>query len=55
MEIINAHKREAEIMKTLDHPNIVKLFDYFHDPTLGEHYNAMSYIEGIDVLEFLAS
>lgn len=55
MEIINAHKTEAETMAPLSHPNIVKNYDYFHDPTKGEIYNIMEYVEGMDVLEYLAA
>ncbi len=36
--------REAEVLKRLAHPNIVKVYDYKAEP--GEHYIAMEYLDG---------
>ena len=36
-------KREAGILKTLDHPNIIKLYDFFISPT--SIYLVLEYVE----------
>ncbi|MFC1736857.1 serine/threonine protein kinase, partial [Candidatus Hydrogenedentota bacterium] len=43
--------REARIMATLKHPNIVEIFDISSD--LGYHYFSMSYIEGESLAGFV--
>lgn len=38
---------EAEVLKNLDHPNIVKFIDFFVE--LGKPYLVMEYVEGMDI------
>lgn len=40
---------EVEILKTLDHPNIVKVFEYFEDDC--NYYIVMEYCEGGDLFD----
>jgi hypothetical protein len=50
-EIVKAFRREADLLKRLDHPNIVKVHDYFQ---LGErHYIVMDLVQGQTLNEML--
>ena len=40
-------KRECELLSKLDHPNIVRVHDYFLEG--GRHYLVMQHVEGIDL------
>ena len=42
---------EVEILKSLDHPNILKVFEYFEDPT--RYYIVMEFCKGGDVFDKL--
>ena len=39
----------------LNHPNIVKAYEYFDNPTKGEVHLIMQYVDGMEVLDHLAS
>jgi len=43
--------REAEVLRRLAHPNIVKVFDYKAEP--GEHYIAMEFLDGHSLEQLL--
>jgi len=43
-EYIQIHKQEYEIMKQLDHPNVVKVFDLLHDELRGQLIMIMEYV-----------
>ncbi|XP_024397441.1 serine/threonine-protein kinase GRIK1 isoform X2 [Physcomitrium patens] len=43
--------REVSIMKRLDHPNIVKLFEVIDDPHSDNIYLVLSYVEGNRIFE----
>jgi serine/threonine protein kinase len=43
--------REVEIMRTIDHPNIVKLYDFFEDEE--KFYVVLEYIPGGELFERL--
>ena len=45
-------KKEFEISRSLDHPNIVKTIDFRHIPDLGDCI-VMEYIEGLTLTEFI--
>ena len=44
-------KREASIMMDISHPNIVHMYDYFHDS--GSPYIVMEYIDGYSLSELI--
>src|SRR5262245_54797047 len=46
-------QREARIVAELDHPNIVKIFEFEKDPEKGFYYIVMEYIEGGSVARIL--
>lgn len=46
-EIKRLFKREAELLATLDHPRIVKVYDYFIESD--RHYLLMQFINGINL------
>lgn len=48
--IVNDFQREAQILASLDHPNIPKVVDYFNEA--GRYYLVMEYVTG-DTLEAL--
>jgi hypothetical protein len=41
--------REAEVVSKLQHPNIVRLFDFGEDAEAGTHYMVMEYLGGKDL------
>jgi len=45
--VLKRYRREAQATATLDHPNIVHLYDA--DETAGRHYMAMEYVDGSDL------
>jgi calcium-dependent protein kinase len=45
--------QEVEILKSLDHPNIIKVFEYFEDPY--NYYIVMEYCQGGDLFGHLLS
>lgn len=44
---------EVEILKTLDHPNVVKVFEYFEDDS--NYYIVMELIQGCDLYSYIES
>ena len=44
---------EVEILKTLDHPNVVKVYEYFEDDQ--QYYIVMEYCDGGDVFDKIES
>ncbi len=52
-EIERLFKREAELLAKLDHPRIVKIYDYFVEE--GRHYLLMPFVEGNNLRTVVAS
>jgi serine/threonine protein kinase len=50
-DVIALFKREAELLATLDHPNLVKVSDLFQEE--GRHYMVMEFIDGQTLLAML--
>lgn len=46
-------QRELEVLKTLDHPNIIKFYETYHDK-MYIHF-VMEYCEGGDLFEYVAN
>ena len=44
---------EIAVMKQLDHPNVVKLYQYYYDKSSGNMYLIMEYCEGGSILDVL--
>ncbi|MBW8012804.1 MAG: protein kinase [Chloroflexi bacterium] len=51
-EILERFQREGELLRQLNHPNIVKLLDSVEYD--GIHYLVMEYVEGGDLCDFLS-
>lgn len=43
--------REIKILENLDHPNIVKIYEYFEDKWF--YYLVMEFLEGGELFEFI--
>lgn len=52
--ILERFKREATVASDLQHPNIVRIFDFDHTPS-GLPYIAMELLEGIDLQQLVGS
>ncbi|MHC4250845.1 MAG: serine/threonine-protein kinase, partial [Planctomycetota bacterium] len=52
-ELIARFKRESEIVKGLDHPNIVKCYDFGYDENKGCHYCALELVEGENLRDMI--
>lgn len=52
-ETVESFRREAVMLRTLNHPNLVKVLDVFHEPDQGRWYMVMEYIKGKTLLEIL--
>lgn len=50
--LVKRFEREATILMRLDHPNIIKLYDYGIAPT-GAHYMVMEFIDGPELGQFI--
>ncbi len=46
-------QREAQVVSKLQHPNIVRLFDFGEDAEVGTHYMVMEYLAGKDLGAYL--
>lgn len=53
-EKILAHTREFEIMKQLNHPNVVKAIEIFSNGLKKEVYQVLEFIEGQEILNEIA-
>lgn len=49
-----AHEREFQILKKLDHINIVKAIEYFDNEFKGEIHQILQFIDGMEVLDSIA-
>ena len=52
-ETVEAFRREAVMLRTLEHPNLVKVVDVFQDPAKGRWYMVMEFIEGKTLLQIM--
>lgn len=52
-ETIEAFRREAVMLRTLNHPNLVKVVDVFQDPDKGRWYMVMELLAGKTLLEVM--
>ena len=52
-ELLNRFRDEARILFRLNHPNIVRVFNYYDYPEIKTAYIVMEYIEGSELLDFL--
>ena len=43
---------EIELLKVCEHPNVVKLIDYFEDPA--NIYLVLEYIEGANLMKYVS-
>lgn len=50
-ELVERFEREAEALRQLNHPNIVKALDHFEQD--GDHYIVMEYVAGKDLSDLL--
>ena len=49
---LEVQTNEIELLRVCDHPNIVRLFDYFEDPI--NIYLVLEYLEGANLLKYVA-
>jgi calcium-dependent protein kinase len=54
IEKMIAHKKEFEILQTLDHPNVVKAVEIFEDDFKHTVFQVMEYIEGQEIMDEIA-
>lgn len=52
-KILNNLKSEFQLLKQLDHPNIIKVYNLNHNPSENLTYILMEYLEGSNLLESL--
>lgn len=52
-ETVEAFRREAVMLRTLSHPNLVKVVDVFQDAHKGRWYMVMEFIEGKTLLQIM--
>ena len=52
-EYIQISKNEYTLLKPLDHPNIVKVFDCIHDEQKGQLIMIMELIPGITLEDYI--
>ena len=52
-ETIEAFRREAVMLRALDHPNLVKVVDVFQEHQKGRWYMVMEFIQGKTLLEIM--
>lgn len=46
-------KAEFKIIKNLEHPNIIKVFDFGFDPAYQKYYFTMEYLDGCNIGKFM--
>lgn len=49
----NNFEEEVNIIKTLDHPNIFKIYEFFNDED--KYFLITEYLEGGELFEFISS
>jgi len=49
---LEVQTNEIELLRVCDHPNIVRLYDYFEDPI--NIYLVLEYLEGANLLKYVA-
>lgn len=52
-EALHSFLREARLTVSIDHPNLVRMFDINCDPVSGLHYLVMEYVEGCSAYQML--
>ncbi len=52
IELLRRFNHEAKILFRLNHPNIVRVFNYYDYSELGTAYILMEYVEGENIIEF---
>jgi serine/threonine-protein kinase len=52
-ETVEAFRREAVMLRALDHPNMVRVVDVFRDPDKRRWYMVMEFIEGKTLLQIM--
>jgi serine/threonine-protein kinase len=52
-ETVEAFRREAVMLRSLSHKNLVKVVDVFQDKSAGRWYMVMEYLEGRTLLEIM--
>ncbi|MHC4503203.1 MAG: serine/threonine-protein kinase, partial [Planctomycetota bacterium] len=52
-ERISRFRREAEIVRTLDHDNIVKFVEFSYDRRRKHHFYAMEFVDGEELFEWI--
>ena len=50
-EMLNAHEREFDIIKSMDHPNVVRGIEVFKDITKNEVWQVMELVDGLELLD----
>lgn len=53
VETVEAFRREAVMLRTLSHPNLVKVVDVFQESDKGRWYMVMEFIEGKTLLQIM--
>ena len=49
---LEVQKNDIELLRVCDHPNVVRLHDYFEDPI--NIYLVLEYLEGANLLKYVA-
>lgn len=52
-ETVEAFRREAVMLRSLNHPNLVRVVDVFQDKAAGRWYMVMEFLEGQTLLEVM--
>ena len=54
VEVLKAIKNEYKILRTIDHPNIIKAIEMYYNPLKSYLYLIQERILGIDLHEYIA-
>ena len=49
---LEVQNNEIELLKVIDHPNVVQLVDYFEDPF--SIYLVLEHLQGYNLMKFIA-
>ena len=52
--MLEAHEREFNIIKMLDHPNVIHGVEMFRDDMKNEVYQVLALFEGMELLDQIA-